>query len=358
MTPTDQHIRDAIAQQAAEWFVTNQGETLGESLGERERVAFMRWLRSSPAHVEEYLRVAALSRDLGSAAADPSIPIDEWVAQAHRDSPSETTTLHPLNYRPERPARLWPLPGWLIGGVTTAIVVLIALVSMRTGPDTSIGPGTRHATAHAQQRTWTLADGSTVQLNGDSEVWERFNPRERVVVLVKGQAYFEVVKDSARRFRVQVASADVVAVGTQFDIYRQEAMASVTVIEGRTAVYSGGAQTRGTRSALPSRSIGAGERVTIDSAGEISVPVKINLGETESWRTGRIVFEHKPLGQVVSEFNRYATVPIDVSDPALRDMQLSGAFAARDTDSFVAYLQTLDGITVQRDPHRILIGRR
>lgn len=355
MTPTEQDIRSAIAQQAADWFVGNQSEPLAE----QERVAFMSWLRASPIHVEEYLRMAAISRDLGVAAADPQLTLEGLLAEVRQEREQHATGASDIRARPGRTLGSLGLPGWLIGGLATAAAALVGIVVLRMAALDSSGPGQRYVTARGEQRSWGLPDGSTLQLNTDSVVWVRFNRGERVLELAQGQAYFSVAHEAQRRFRVIAGGADVVAVGTQFDIYRHEQTAVVTVAEGRVAVYGGRAPTPvGASLAASGTGVAAGERLSVVASHIIAAPTSVNLEQSESWRTGRVVFEQQSLGQVVAEFNRYALLPIEVSDPQLRELVISGAFDARDIDSFIAFLQATDAVQVTRNAQRILIERR
>lgn len=59
----------------------------------------------------------------------------------------------------------------------------------------------------------TLEDGSTVELNRESEVEIAYTHYERRVYLRKGEANFDVMKDPNRPFIVNVAGVDVQAVG-------------------------------------------------------------------------------------------------------------------------------------------------
>ena len=52
MTPSEDQVRNAVAQQAGTWFIANQAGFLEQS----ERAAFVAWLKASPIHVEECLR--------------------------------------------------------------------------------------------------------------------------------------------------------------------------------------------------------------------------------------------------------------------------------------------------------------
>ena len=115
------------------------------------------------------------------------------------------------------------------------IAVLIGVALLWTGARDDFRPDQRYATAHGEQHRWALPDGSMLELNTDSAVRVRWSGVERVVELAQGQAYFQVAKDSQRRFRVAIEGANIVAVGTQFEVYRKDRTALVTVVEGALA---------------------------------------------------------------------------------------------------------------------------
>ena len=57
-----------------------------------------------------------------------------------------------------------------------------------------------------------------LHLNTDSAVTVRYGKKERLVMLTSGEADFEVAHEPERAFRVFAGSAEVVAVGTKFDV--------------------------------------------------------------------------------------------------------------------------------------------
>jgi transmembrane sensor len=361
-TPSEDEVRLIVAKQAADWFVNNRSAVAEE----QERVTFMNWLRTSPLHVEEYLRIAAISRDLQAVAADPRVSLEELLADAG-DDPSlsdeadyAATVRHPAE-RATRAKRSSWIPAWHFGVIATVLIVVLAGVVWHwVGAPKEAETAVRFATGHGEQRSWSLTDGSVVQLNTDSALRVAFDRKERFVELTQGQVYFSVAKDPQRRFRVIVNGAEIVAVGTQFDIYRHDQSVLVTVTEGRIAVYGGGehASPQGMAASGRPVSVGAGEQIRINAAAVLESPTKAALKQNESWRSGRIVFEDQPLSQVVEQFNRYAKVPIEVSDLALRSVRIGGAFDALDIDSFCAFLQRIDGVIITRTPNRIDISRR
>src|SRR3974390_3805087 len=95
MTPSDEQIRSAIAQQAAEWFIANQNGLLGEEdAGES-----LAWLKASPVQVREYLGVARVARHLPAAAGEPRVPLETFLAQA---AAGEDTVVSLQPHAPER----------------------------------------------------------------------------------------------------------------------------------------------------------------------------------------------------------------------------------------------------------------
>jgi len=60
MNSNEEKIRSAIADQASEWFVASDEGRLDE----RDSADLVKWLKTSPVHVEEFLGVSAIVRDL------------------------------------------------------------------------------------------------------------------------------------------------------------------------------------------------------------------------------------------------------------------------------------------------------
>jgi ferric-dicitrate binding protein FerR (iron transport regulator) len=60
----------------------------------------------------------------------------------------------------------------------------------------------------------------------------------------------------------------------------------------------------------------------------------------------------------VAEFNRYAPVPIEITTPSLRSLQVSGVFAIDDTESLIAFLRSLEGVRVEVTATKIRVSRR
>ena len=369
MTPTDEQIRLAIAHQAAEWFVAHRTRSLDDA----GQAAFAQWLRTSPVHIDEYLRIAAVSSELRNAARDPELPRKAWLAEAAAEAAGAEApipiTTSPLGNAPKAaPLRRGSRDGrgagphWASGwGLAWALTILgLAMIGILATVLLSGPPAQAYETAHGEQHTWRLPDGTTLRLNTDSAASIHFSAKERRVDLARGQALFEVAHDPQRRFRVVAGATELIAVGTQFDVYRHGPTVQLTVLEGRVAVFSGHTPPPANGAALPAGALAltAGQRLRIVGGVIAGSPSKVDLHDAEAWLRGQIAFEQRPLGEVAAQFNRYAEVPIEIADPSLRAIAVSGVFQAKDSESFLAFLRALSGVTVERSPTRIRVLRR
>jgi transmembrane sensor len=346
MTPSDEQIRLAIAEQASEWFVENRGGPLDRET----RGRFMAWLKASPVHVGEYLAIAGLARDLDTAAHTTQIPLEPLLARA-REQTDHVATLDPsvlgkaqVTTRP-RVSRVW----LRAAAAALAFLAMAALWLTRDGE--RFGLPRTYRTAHGEQSERVLPDGSVLHLNTDSQVTVHYSRRERVVDLDRGEALFHVAHAGARGFRVAAGNAQLLDVGTQFDVYRMSSAVRVTVVEGTVAVYAGTPQP--TPIALR---LGAGYQVEI--RGEVGSPRPVDARAAVGWLKRQIAFENEPLGEVAQEFNRYGPIPIEIDDAVLRALPITGVFDPYDTESFVAFLVVLNDVVVEKTATRIRVLHR
>jgi len=91
-------------------------------------------------------------------------------------------------------------------------------------------------TAIGETRTVALDDGSRIVLDTSSRMRVSFSASVRDIELLDGQAQFQVARDAHRPFRVRTGTAEIVALGTLFDVARLPSRTTVTLIEGRVRV--------------------------------------------------------------------------------------------------------------------------
>lgn len=369
-------IPPEISEDAADWFGRLQTERPSEAI----RNEFVRWLTRSPVHVEEFLRVSALHRALSSELkADPT-----WLAGMLADSDvSDDNVVQMEDLR--RPAesemsrvsrRSWN-PWKVAAGLLLAagIGALVSFIGLPVIP----GSAEKYATAVGEQHQVSLADGSNILLNTDTEIRVQMSDDLRHIELMRGEAIFDVAKDPRRPLRVVSGSVAVQAIGTRFVVYRQQQATVVTVVEGTVLVspvgrasedspesvldsteQESGSSPAAILGATPTHAIGgtlelhAGEKVTVATDGTIAKPAAADVESATSWARGRMVFDSATLEAVVREFNRYNAEHLVILDAALNDRRISGVFKIGDPEAFVALLAELDEVNIVPGPD----GRR
>jgi transmembrane sensor len=183
-----------------------------------------------------------------------------------------------------------------------------------------------------------LEDGSSIQLNTDTEVRVRYSARYRHVDLMRGEALFQVAKNKEKPFDVEAGETTVRAVGTAFTVRLHEAGANervdVVVSEGRIAINPPSTQT------YPAGSVATVRNGRVDATMAEADDITSKL----AWTTGRLMFQGEKLSDVVDELNRYNQRKLQVTDPDIAELRIGGTFQATDPDGFARALGATFGI--------------
>lgn len=201
----------------------------------------------------------------------------------------------------------------------------------------------RDASTEIGERTLlVLADGSKVTLNTASAVHADYSGQERRVTLVRGEAFFDVAKDSNRPFVVYAGSRHVVAVGTAFDVRLQDRQVKVTLVEGKVRVLriNGSTAVGATAPVQPESAVTLEAGSTLvardDGADQLE---RLDTARATSWRSGNLVFDGERLSDVVAEMNRYSREQLVIGNPALAERRVSGVFEPAGGPGFAKALE-------------------
>ncbi len=194
--------------------------------------------------------------------------------------------------------------------------------------------------------TVELNDGTRVRLNADSELRfpVKFVGNERKVFL-KGEAYFEVERDTSRPFRVDVHGDAIIEVlGTEFNVnaYPENAEIFATLVLGKVRVAD--LQTDSTVVLLPN------QQAALSGAG-INVK-EVNPEDFISWINGRFYFEKMPLEEILIQLGRWYDLQVFWANEELKSYEFTGAIWRDNT-----IRQTLDMIEKTTDVCFTVSGR-
>ncbi|MCK9399906.1 MAG: FecR family protein [Bacteroidales bacterium] len=179
-------------------------------------------------------------------------------------------------------------------GIAAAILLLAGIFSLLRFYTTPIScPAGQHL-------SYTLPDGSTIEMNADSRM--TFNPlwwQFARKLNFEGEGYFEVQK--GKKFEVVSDFGRTVVLGTSFNIYSRESEYKVTCFTGKVKVISFTSDEAVLSPEYEAR---------VDSDGNIIVWKDQNAGVSNSWINNMFVFTARPLIQVFNEIGRQYDVTI------------------------------------------------
>ena len=88
-----------------------------------------------------------------------------------------------------------------------------------------------------ERRTIALEDGSSIELAGSSSLSVDFAADLRRIVLYEGEAYLDLVRDTARPFVVEAAQRRIVADHCNFDVRCDGEKVQVVLIHGEADIH-------------------------------------------------------------------------------------------------------------------------
>jgi transmembrane sensor len=266
---------DRIVAEAARWYA----RLLADDCTDFERAEFERWRARSRRHADAYETAAALSTQLAHLGRfDDRLRAmaDEAFAMGGDDAaPENSRGAVAVRSAPGRPRR-WKLPAALAAAIAVAAVGV-----QLAGYLTKAAPPVSYASSEQTRRDITLADGSVVQLDVDSEISVSFSAGERQIVLVNGRALFDVAHDVTRPFVVSAGHSRTTALGTHFQVQREGQHVLVTLAEGSIAVTSDAEQSRWRETLTP------GEQISLTTDGQVHEKRAVDAQIVTSWSRGR-----------------------------------------------------------------------
>lgn len=315
----------AVQQQALDWLTRlNSGDC---SVAERRQ--FADWLAENSTHLAAYREAEAFWRrldELNTVAEDQLFAARRYMADA-RDT--------------RRKRRYWPALAM------AASITGVLLLNPQLWPWLSAD---YYQTAKGERKTVQLSDGSSIEMNTDTELRVAYTDTRRVVWLVRGEAWFAVGHNDAQPFEVIAGDGRIRDIGTQFNVYRQDEKITVAVQEGEVGVS--------TDDSTQTQNLRAGQQTGYDNAGRLDKIGNSDLNAIGAWRSGLLVFKQQPLPEVLKQLARYHKVSFDLPDAALQTLSVSGRFPANDLNQTLNTMANALSVKIERNgSERITIHR-
>lgn len=164
----------------------------------------------------------------------------------------------------------------------------------------------------------TLSDSTRVWLNADSrlEYPLAFSGNMREVKL-KGEAYFEVVKNAEAPFVVKTDLGDIKVLGTEFNMkcYSDETALVITLVNGKVKFDD---------EINPSVILKPEEQLIFEKENRQSIVRKVNVNHYTGWKDNRLSFQGETLDMIMKTLSRWYNVEVVFEDSTLKALEFSG----------------------------------
>jgi transmembrane sensor len=227
----------------------------------------------------------------------------------------------------------------LVGGVAAASIAGLAAISLLR-PQSPLG--VVHETATGERATFTLNDGSTLVLNARSRARVVYSENQRLALLDKGEALFDVARDPDRPFVVETAFGSIRVLGTSFVVKVREASVRATVLRGLVEARAANGAARRRVEARASEEV-----VLARGAVHSESVTPETVAHRTAWRQGMLAFDGETLLEACADVERQTGVRFAFSDKAIGELRLGGVIHADDSEAFTDLLRNL-GIAAER----------
>jgi ferric-dicitrate binding protein FerR (iron transport regulator) len=168
-----------------------------------------------------------------------------------------------------------------------------------------------------------LPDNSVVYLNAGSVLKypASFNKKHRNVIL-NGEAYFEVQKDSQRPFIVETGDVNIKVLGTHFNVknYDVDNIIETSLLEGSVEV------SENTDEASNKMILAQNQQALYNKSSHKITKNNVDAELTAIWKDGKYYFDHEKFSTITTKLERYFNYDIEIKSEKLNETMFSGLF--------------------------------
>lgn len=268
---------------------------LKEEANQEQMRQIQDWLDLSPDHLEIFTEI-----------------INVWLVTKNKTefyqpdlSLNWQKLMNKINYEPKQKAIQNIYFRW---SVAAAVLVLVFLAGMGLG-DGFLKPSgkisyTRIIAPEGNKTQIVLPDSTYVWLNSGSEIQyaSDYTAKNRKVTM-KGECFFDVVKDPMHPFIVQGSKFQIKVFGTRFNVNESafKNSADVTLVSGKVQVLSLDSQ--------PVSELLPGQQLVYNQ-GSFHVQKAENMEALTAWLNNMLIFDNQPFEEVIHYLEKWYGVKI------------------------------------------------
>lgn len=238
-------------------------------------------------------------------------------------------------------------------GIAASLIILLGIsVILKLSSDSVRNFNKQVASNTNQHKNITLSDGSSVTLNHDSQLLfhdDYSNTDTRTVRLVKGEAFFNVARDTEKPFTVMVDTVVISVLGTSFNIEKTEKHIILSVNTGRVQITS---KANGKSDVLKK-----GQCVCYNSTDHSLSTVESVSPNTFAWYNKKIIFNNTSLQEAVSTINSIYFTNISLANTEMGEYLVNAEFEDKSAETIIKVLAaTFDLHIANSDDNQIILS--
>ncbi len=330
------NTKEQIQEQASLWV-----SRMDRGLSQQERQELIAWINQNRKHHESLLSLASLWDDLSVL--------------------NELSGIFPLEKAQKRQSTI---PSLALAASIFLVVVTSSSLLLDFNPASlfhkaKLSSLKYYQTKVGEQATFSMPDGTSIQLNTNSKIEVAYTANHRKLTLLKGEARFDVAKDKERPFTVVSGTQSFTALGTIFNVQKNnEQDMELVVTEGKVLISKSSELIRDvadnfeqlTSIPLMSSIVTSGQKAIIANSHALPIQ-KISLDQVQrdlAWQQGMLIFNGEPLAKALKEVSRYTDTHFEISDDRIANLKVAGYFKAGDIDGLLQSLNINFNINYQK----------
>lgn len=204
-----------------------------------------------------------------------------------------------------------------------------------------------------------LADGTNVWLNADSKISfpAGFAGSQRTVMLLNGEAYFEVAKDKKHPFVVVTEDQKLEVLGTHFNIsaYREENSTKTTLLEGSVEVSLLKTEKTSTLKNATVKLLPGQQAILSNHVIKVA---EVNSSLAIDWKNGDFIFRDEDLESVMRKVARWYNVEIIYKNDYPQHVKLGGFISrSKDLSAVLRLIEATGKVHFDIKDKSIIVGK-
>ncbi len=209
------------------------------------------------------------------------------------------------------------------------------------------------STDNGERTIISLEDGTKIWLNVASTIRypESFKGKTNREVYLEGEAFFDVAKNKAQPFIVRTQAVQISVLGTTFNVksYQKDDQIQTALITGKVTI----------------KSMEDEPKVVTLSPNQVATYHKdskriVLNNETDThalagWKDGRLIFDNRPLSEIITALERWYDVRIRVEDEHALRCHFSAKIENLSLKEVLELFKASDGIDYEINGHEVSI---